>query len=96
MKKLLTCATILAATVLSSTAADAALCGKRRDVIAAVTKDATLVGAGVVEETNLMEIYVSSEGDWTLIYSKGEASCIYGMGTDFQWNVTKLIKGENS
>lgn len=74
-----------------------ALCGVRAEIISKLSKDfkEAPMAVGMVDQANVLEIFVSDVGTWTILASRPDGtSCIVSAGEG--WDSKTLIAGRDA
>ncbi len=83
-------AILLAAIFLVSPALAQTVCGKRSDIVARLEfgYEEFQSSAGIAANGNLVEVFASKKGNWTIIFTKpGGVTCLMAVGE--HWQVIK-------
>jgi hypothetical protein len=78
-------------------AQQSALCGVRTEIISKLSKDfkEAPMAVGMVDQTNVLEIFVSDLGTWTILATRPDGtSCIVSAGEG--WDSKTLITGRDA
>ncbi len=79
--------TALAITFLASPSMAQAVCGKRTDIVNRLNTgfEEQRRSAGLAADGNLVEVFASKNGTWTIIYTKpGGLTCLVAVGDNWQ------------
>ena len=80
----------------ASTAADAAVCMQHKTLVSYLTErfDETPRALGLVASRNVMEVYVSEKGTWTIVMTTAQGiACIVAAGDT--WEEVKVALNED-
>lgn len=78
-------------------AQQSALCGVRTEIISKLSKDfkEAPMAVGMVDQTNVLEIFVSDVGTWTILATRPDGtSCIVSAGEG--WDSKTLVTGRDA